>query len=475
MEQRYWAQGLVSFIVAAFAQANVGFAAPPQVPSLPSQTAGYVKYAIDDLPNHYENAPVTATNNTPSDNPLSNAGATLGRVLFYDKRLSHSGGVACASCHRQSNGFSDPNQFSQGVAGQTARHSMGLSNSTYYADGKAFWDERAASLEDQALVPIQNSVEMGSTLNEVVTKLSQTTFYPTLFQAAFGTPDVTSDRIGKAIAQFERSMVTYKSKYDDFLAGQQQLTSDEAAGRNLFNGGAQCSACHTTDAHVSNGIHNIGLDVTNTDVGAGDGQFKSPSLRNVEVRGKFMHDGRFSSLEEVIQFYSTGVQANPNLDPILLTPQQTPQRLNLSQLQINQLVAFLSTLTDNTFLTSSLFSDPFVTLPGDYTGDGVVNSADYDLWRANYGDTTLLTADGNDDQLVDAADYVVWQQNLGRTWQDLAYGTGGGLANTSVPEPTGVALAAMALVWGMVLRARRVASRIVAPRNDSQRSSPHSA
>jgi cytochrome c peroxidase len=452
---------MVLSLGATLAAVNIGAAAPPQVPSLPSQTAGYVQYAVTNLPNFYKAAAIQSTNNTPLDNAITDAGATLGRVLFYDKRLSHGNGVSCASCHRQENGFSDPNQFSTGVNGQTGRHSMALANSTYYQSGKAFWDERAASLEAQALIPIENAVEMGSTLGEVVGKLNQTTFYPTLFQAAFGTPEVTPERIGKAIGQFERSMVSYQSKFDRAFVGQATFTPEENAGRTIFTtpppgappGAPTCASCHTTNAHVSNTVHNIGLDATNTDVGAGNGQFKSPSLRNVGVRGRFMHDGRFSTLEEVLQFYSNGIQNNPNLDPLLKTPQGNPLHFNFSPQQIAQLVAFMNTLTDNTFLTSSLFSDPFVTLPGDYTGDGVVNTADYDLWRSNFGDTTSLVADGNGDHIVDNADYVIWRQNLGRTWQ--SFGSGAGLESTGVPEPSSLLLMTTVAAYGLSYRRRR--------------------
>lgn len=457
----YWA--MVVCCAVAYHLAISSIAAPPQVPSLPSQTAGYVQYAITNLPDHYKNGPVAATDNTPPDNPLTDAGATLGRVLFYDKRLSHTNGVSCSSCHRQANGFSDPNQFSTGVAGQTSRHSPGLSNAKYYANGKAFWDERAASLEAQALVPIENVVEMGSTLSEVIEKLNATAYYPALFQAAFGTTEITSDRIGKAIAQFERSMVSYQSKYDTaFTPGQAQpnfaavFTPQELAGEQLFHGAARCSQCHTTNAHVSDAVHNIGLDVTSSDPGAGNGDFKAPSLRNVAVRGRFMHDGRFLSLGQVLQFYSTGVQDNPNLDPILRAPSLT---LNLTAQQLSQLQAYLNTLTDNAFLTSALFSDPFVTLPGDYTGDGVVNSADYDLWRASYGDTTALVADGNGDLIVDAADYIVWRNNVGRTWQDLATMSGLVLSLSTVPEPSAAAMTLVILGWVFTRRGSRAQAR----------------
>ncbi len=458
----YWRQATTGAIAFAVLFANVQsvLGAPPQVPSLPIETAGYVQYRYDNLPAHFQNTSVAAKDNTPAENPLTDAGATLGRVLFYDTRLSHNNGVACASCHRQAKGFSDANQFSAGINGQlTTRHSMGLSNVTYYESGAMFWDERATSIEDQALKPIQSPTEMGSTLSEVVTKLSQTTFYPVLFQAAFGTPDVTSDRIADAIAQFERSMVSYQSKFDTaFAPGQTQpnfaavFTPQEQAGEALFNGAARCSACHQTNAQVADQARNIGLDATVTDPGAGEGRFKAPSLRNVAVRGRFMHDGRFSTLQQVVEFYNSDVQNTPELDGTLRDPLQ----LNLTADQIQDLVAFLNTLTDNTFLNSSLFSNPFATLPGDYNGDGIVDTADYVVWRKNFGDTTSLVADGNDNQIVDQADYEVWRQNFGRTWQDLATGSGAGLT-AAVPEPAAIALALIALTCG--LNSRRIARR----------------
>src|SRR6478736_4069477 len=186
-----------ALVAATLLRAGAGLAAPPKVPSLPAQTAGYVQYSVTNRPPQYLNGP-SAKDNTPADNITSDAGATLGRALFYDKRLSHDNSTACASCHKQSKGFSDENQFSAGINGQlTGRHSMALTNVTFYENGQMFWDERATSIEDQALQPIQSVTEMGSTLNEVVAKLNQTTFYPALFQAAFGTPQVTPDRMAK--------------------------------------------------------------------------------------------------------------------------------------------------------------------------------------------------------------------------------------------------------------------------------------
>jgi cytochrome c peroxidase len=296
---------------------------------------------------------------------------------------------------------------------------------------------------------------MGSTLSEVVGKLNQTTFYPTLFQAAFGTSEITPERIGKAIAQFERAMVSYQSKFDSaFPAGSETpnfaavYTADELAGRQLFNGAGRCSGCHTTNAHVGQQVANIGLEITPVDQGAGEGRFKTPSLRNVSVRGRFMHDGRFSTLQEVVEFYNGGVQDNPSLDEGLRNPIQ----LNLTAEQVLQLVAYLDTLTDNTFLTSNLFSDPFVTLPGDYDGNGVVEQADYNVWRASLGNASSLAADGNGDLIVDAADYVIWRNNLGLTWQSL--GTGAGSQLPAVPEPSAIALAAIIAACGLLPRRR---------------------
>jgi cytochrome c peroxidase len=450
---------VVSLCVATAVLALRAAAAPPKVPSLPAETAGYVEYAIDDLPTHFMYGAVAALDNTPADNLLTDAGATLGRVLFYDTRLSHDNSTSCASCHKQENDFSDPSQFSTGIGGQqTTRHSMGLNNGKYYVNGTAFWDERAGSLEEQALIPIESPTEMGSTLSEVVGKLNQTTFYPVLFQAAFGSPDITPDRIAKAIAQFERAMVSYQSKYDTaFSPGSLEpdfesvFTADELAGQAMFHGAGRCAGCHTTDAQVGQQIHNIGLDVFPVDEGAGEGRFKTPSLRNVAVRGRFMHDGRFSTLQQVVEFYNLFVQDNPALSESLRNPLQ----LGLNSQQVLQLVAYLNTLTDNTFLTSELFSDPFVTLAGDYDGNGAVDLADFNSWSASMGKTGALAADGNGDNVVDAADYIVWRQNLGRTWQSFGGGAGVDPFVHSLPEPSTVGLAALAIAWALSVRGRR--------------------
>ncbi len=353
--------------------AIVVFAGDLTAPTLPA-TAHLYSDANNPLPRHFSQAAPNAgspigADNTPASNITTNAGATLGRVLFYDRRLSANDRVSCSSCHQQQFAFSDTARLSHGFAGGfTGRHSMGLANARFYASARFFWDERAASLEAQVLQPIQDATEMGMTLPNVIAKLSATTYYPALFTAAFGTSDITSDRVSLALSQFVRSLVSVNSKFDrafgvngvpNFAA---TFTAQELAGQDLFNGRAGCARCHGTNAHISDGVHNTGLDATITDAGAGNGRFKAPSLRNIAVRPPYMHDGRFQTLEQVVAFYDNGVQNNPGLDNRLRGGgggNGPPLRLNLSAAERASLVAFLGTLTDNTFLTDVRFSNPF--------------------------------------------------------------------------------------------------------------------
>jgi cytochrome c peroxidase len=459
MQEVFSRAAVISCLVVVLVQGNSSQAAPGY-PVLPGTPVDYVGYAVTSIPSYWKSAPIANRDNTPASNPISNVGATLGRVLFYDQRLSHDNGTSCASCHRQENDFSDPNQFSEGFDGElTGRHSMGLSNNRYYAPGKYFWDERAATLEAQVLAPIENAVEMGSTLSQVRTELAATSFYPQLFQQAFGSPDITDDRISKALSQFVRSMVSYQSKFDQAVAlgtpgvpnyAAAGYTQQEELGATIFHLAGQCSSCHTTSLQVADDTHNIGLDPTNaTTDGAGNGEFKVPSLRNVEVRDGYMHDGRFDSLEEVVQFYSNGIQDNPFLDSAL-----EPSNGNLFTLSERAaLVAFLKTLTDNAFLTSSLFSDPFVDVPGDFDGNGTVNAADLAVWQVAFGVSGLADADGDGDS--DGRDFLIWQRNIGTTWEDFAPLA----AVRSVPEPTGVVLVGSALLLAFRRRKRAGSSR----------------
>ena len=300
-----------------------------------------------------------ARDNTPDSNAVTDAGATLGRVLFYDRRLSANDQIACGSCHMQEFGFSDTARFSRGFAGGlTKRHSMGLANARFYTSGRFFWDERAGTLETQVLTPVQDPVEMGMTLPALEAKLAAAGYYQPLFRAAFGTPEVTSDRVARALAQFVRSLVSADSRFDRGLAVG-GMTSQEREGLRLFNGQGECARCHVGNALAGDGTHNTGLDAVITDSGAGRGRFKVPSLRNIAVRPPYMHDGRFATLEQVVDHYSGGVQANPALDQRLRGRGGAPRDLGLTTTQKSALVAYLHALTDLTFLTAPRFADPF--------------------------------------------------------------------------------------------------------------------
>lgn len=420
------------------------------VPLLSGPVDDYVGYAITGLPAHFRDGSVAATDNTPVDNPITNAGATLGRVLFYDKRLSHNNSTSCASCHTQPTGFADPRRKSVGFDGQqTDRHSMALANATYYTRGRFFWDERAETLEEQVLIPIESAVEMGSDLAQVKQELAATAFYPALFNAAFGTPEITEDRMAQAMGQFVRSMVSYQSKFDrayeagtsdspDFSA---VFDPQELRGHSLFTG--ICRRCHITEAQVSFDPRNNGLNADSSDdPGAENGRFKAPSLRNVAERGRYMHDGRFRSLREVIEFYSTDIQPNPSLDARLRAG-LSPIQFNFSEDDIDALIAFLETLSDTTFLTSGLFGDPFGELAGDFNEDGTVDENDLLVWQNTFGSNEDLRADANRDGIVDDTDLDIWGMNLGGSW------------NHPVPEPTLYGVLAVALV-GILSRHRRL-------------------
>jgi cytochrome c peroxidase len=252
---------------------------------------------------------------------------------------------------------------------------MGLSNARFYSNGHFFWDERADTLEDQVLIPIQDGVEMGLTLAALVEKISDDDFYPILFRQAFGDETITSDKISLSLSQFIRSMVSYESKYDAGLAQTNNrnvnfpnFTASENLGKDLFFSNAtRCSDCHDTNAFVADEPRNIGLDASITDLGVGGvtnnnndrGEFKVASLRNIELTGPYMHDGRFETLEEVIEHYNSGVQDNGNLDNRLRNNNGI-RRLNLTNQEKQGLVDFLMTLTDNNFIADQKFSDPFI-------------------------------------------------------------------------------------------------------------------
>ena len=332
-------------------------------------------YAAPALPANFLVNPVLAEDNTPGNNATTDAGATLGRVLFYDKRLSTNQTISCASCHQQAHGFSDPRQFSAGFDGSVGiRNSMGLNNARWYQRKKFFWDERAATLEDQTLMPIQNPIEMGMTLDALTNRLAAEPFYTNLFAQAFGTTAVTTNRISRALAQFVRSIISTQSKYDLGLTNNfANFTTQENLGRLIFFGQSgnpvvTCSVCHITDNFVQTTIiDNNGLEFPLVDKGIGGvsgvaaelGKFKVPSLRNIELTAPYMHDGRFTNLEQVVEFYNSGVVSNANLSLPLRVPGGAPLRLNLTADQKAALVAFLKTLTDTNLVSDAKLSDPF--------------------------------------------------------------------------------------------------------------------
>ncbi|MGB0837355.1 MAG: cytochrome-c peroxidase [Flavobacteriaceae bacterium] len=345
-------------------------------------------YLVNDFPNNlpFQTAAIT-NDNSPTTNPITNEGALLGRVLFYEKKLSQNGTISCASCHKQSEGFSDSSMLSLGFeGGSTRRHSMGLTNARFYDSGAFFWDERAASLEEQVLMPFQDPVEMGMTLEQIVETVEAQDYSDDLFSAAFGDPQVSSDRISKALAQFVRSLISIDAKYDNaraLAAGPMEdfdmFNAEENQGKRLFfnprNGAPPCASCHQSEAFIgarvppnmTTGTSNNGLSLENEDLGVFEttldnrdrGKFKVNSLRNIAVSAPFMHDGRFSTLGEVVDHYSNGIQDVPNLHPTLRDQNGNPVQYNFSTQEKQALIAFLETLTDEVMINDEKFSDPF--------------------------------------------------------------------------------------------------------------------
>lgn len=339
-------------------------------------------YANQQLPPYLTAPNVLAQINTPADNAITDWGATLGRVLFYDKILSINNSVSCASCHKQTHGFSDDAVLSKGFNnGNTGRHSMSLVNAVYYPNRRFFWDERAGTLEQQVLMPIQDAIEMGMRLDTLINRLNSKTHYPALFEKAFGEKTINTDRISKALAQFVRSLVSYRTKFDTGFAAIPpganigatnftNYTASENRGKALFfSPQLACAACHGTQTFTAPRSENNGLEAVFTDLGVGgvtnnaldNGKFKVPSLKDIELTAPYMHDGRFATLEQVIEHYNSGVQANPNLPPQLRVPPPGTgvKRLNLTTQDKADLLAFLKTLTDRGIATDVKFSNPF--------------------------------------------------------------------------------------------------------------------
>lgn len=325
-----------------------------------------------DIPSHFPDMII------PEDNPMTVEGVELGRKLFYETKLSGDNTMACANCHAPQNAFSDPNQFSEGIDGiQGTRNSMALINLGW--DDYYFWDGRAGTLEEQILMPVEDPIEMHDTWTNVVAELSASSEYRNLFFKAFGTPGVDSDRAAKAIAQFLRTMISGSSKYDVMYKYENGLplnateqaiystiTPQQWAGYDLFKSlnGADCFHCHNGPLMQVKKFSNNGLDATFSDLGRGDitgnptdnGKFKVPTLRNIEFSAPYMHDGRFATLDDVINHYSSGIQMSPTIDPQIEFASQGG--VQLDDYEKGLLKDFLLTLSDESFINNPDFQDP---------------------------------------------------------------------------------------------------------------------
>ncbi len=324
---------------------------------------------------------------------LSDDIATLGRVLFYDNQLSVNNTISCGTCHVQEKGFADDFKLTPGFKGDpTDRNTIAIAN-VISQDG-FFWNNNVAMIEDQVLNPVQNHKEMGmEDLGLIANKLQATSYYPELMTKAFGDEKVTNERVSEALSQFMISMISSNSKMDKFVnhtslgipPAQGGLSPLELAGLELFSSKAfQCASCHKVAGTLSQDIiengssyedggsttfvsqsltegpgSNIGLDLKNTDAGNGRNGFKIPSLTNVALTAPYMHDGRFATLEEVLDHYSDGIRDNPNLDSRLRDESGSPMKMNMTEYEKQALVAFLHALTDEEYIKDVRFSDPF--------------------------------------------------------------------------------------------------------------------
>ena len=310
----------------------------------------------------------------PEDNPLTKEGIALGRRLFYDPILSKDSTVFCGNCHQQSRAFTDGKAVSTGFAGRKGtRSAMSLANVGFHSTG-LFWDGRAATLEEQAIHPVQDTTEMNLDWPTAVVRLQRHPTYPLLFQQAFGIrhpEEISQELVVKALAQFERILVSQDAKFDRVRRGEAQFTEAEARGFAIYFDTsavlphAECAHCHidplfSTLEYLNNGIQAVERLEAFPDKGRGtisgnrydNGTFKVPTLRNIVQTAPYMHDGRFKTLREVIDHYDSGGHFAENISP-------TVRRLHLSERDKKDLIAFLNTLTDSVFLNNPAFANPF--------------------------------------------------------------------------------------------------------------------
>jgi len=336
----------------------------------------------DDEDNGYVNRPTPAPLEIPQifsdnildpvipiDNPQTVEGIALGKKLFFDPLLSSNNTQSCAHCHLPQNAFSDIPRFSIGVDGVPGnRNSMPLFNLAWNYDENFFWDGRVFSLEHQALEPVTNPVEMHNTWEVVIQRLQQHPEYPNMFTSAFGNGPITKEKATKAIAQFERTLISANSKFDRYLLGLANLTPEEENGLNVFmdEERGDCFHCHGNPNNplwTDNAFHNNGLDATFSDLGLGEvtgdpndnGKFRSPSLRNLAFTAPYMHDGRFFTLDDVINHYSEGLQDSPTIDPLMKKVDEGG--VQLSDQDKADLKAFLLSLSDPSFINNPDFQN----------------------------------------------------------------------------------------------------------------------
>lgn len=314
----------------------------------------------------------------PTNNPMTEEGVLLGRHLFYEERLSGDNTMSCASCHAPSLSFSDGEVTSTGIDGIAGtRNSMALINLGY--QHFFFWDGRSKTLEEQILEPVPNPIEMHESWTNAILKLKDDANYNAMFFEAFGTTDYDSTHVAKAMAQFIRTLISGDAEYDLLYKVENgialtdaetvrfnAITNQELEGYELFKSlnGADCIHCHSGPMAQIEGLRNNGLDATFTDLGRAEvtgnvndeGKFKVPTLRNIALTAPYMHDGRFATLDEVIDHYSTGIQQSPTLDPMIEFAFQGG--VQLDEFEKAALKAFLYCLTDSSFITNPAFSDP---------------------------------------------------------------------------------------------------------------------
>ena len=299
------------------------------------------------------------------DENITEEGIQLGRRLFYDPILSGDSSMSCATCHIQEDGFSDKRQFSIGIDGSIGnRQAMPIINIAWMT--QLFWDGRSAGLQAQALEPVINPIEMMAHWHIVVSDLKSNSVYVDLFERAFPDQEITKYLAAGAIAQFEKTLISSNSKFDKFLKGQYALTDTEQRGYDLFySEQADCFHCHEGALMTDLAFHNNGLDAIQIDNGlenvthnANDiGKFKTPTLRNISFTSPYMHDGRFTTLEEVLDFYSEGVQTSPTVDALMEFSALGGVTLNTQEKA--DLKAFLLLLNDEEFLNNPAFKSPF--------------------------------------------------------------------------------------------------------------------